>query len=580
MPRLISNPSLFSLTLAGLVLLAQACATPVVPVPADTVFLGGTILPLAREGETVEALAVRGGKIVATGSLASLASLRGPKTATVDLDGRTLMPGFVDGHGHLTAYAALADTVNVASPPAGPMLTYADIVAALRAHIADNAIPPGTIVLGWGYDDSLLAERGHPTRDVLDRASTDHPIIIAHVSGHLAAANSAGLAHFGYSAETPDPPGGIIRRWEDSNEPNGVLEETAAQRMFLSLAEGDLEAKIDQLVRAQEGVLAQGITTVQDGAASPEAYALLAETARRGLLDIDVVVLPMWNSYDTIASSGDLPFDYQNHLKVGGVKMHLDGSPQGKTAFFRDPYLVPPAGQGPDYRGYPVVPGELVDSTFVKFADLGIRVFAHANGDASADMFVHALAKAMDGRDPIPAHFVMIHAPLALEEHLDAMKRYGAVPSFFTSHVFYWGDYHRDSVMGSERAAHLSPTRWAQDRGLLFNLHSDTPIVAYDQFHLVWCAVVRETRSGQILGPEQRLSVFEALRAVTYNAAYAYGEQDLKGTLEAGKLADMILVDRDPFVVDPGELPDLRVLATWKEGELVYGSPVPAPDGS
>jgi predicted amidohydrolase YtcJ len=342
--------------------------------------------------------------------------------------------------------------------------------------------------------------------------------------------------------------------------------------MFLSLAAGDLDTKVDQLARSQQGVLAKGFTTIQDGATSPDGYALLAETARRGLLEVDVVALPLWNSYDQLAAAGDLPLDYVNRLKVGGVKMILDGSPQGKTAFFRDPYWIPPAGQGADYRGYPVVSAEVVEAAFVKFADLGIPVFAHANGDASADVFIRALEKAMAGRDPVPAHNVMIHAPLVLEEHLDVMKRYGAVPSFFTSHVFYWGDYHRDSVMGPERAAHLSPTRWAQDRELVFNLHTDTPIVVYNQFHLVWCAVVRQTRSGQILGPDQRLSVYEALRAVTYNAAWAYGEQESKGTLEPTKLADMILVSSNPFAVEPAMLREIEVLATWKEGKLVWGS--------
>jgi predicted amidohydrolase YtcJ len=576
------------LTLFILTLLAGACAAPSVPtpsvpttsVPADTIFQGGTILTLAKEGDSVEALAVRDGQIVATGTLGSMKALRGPETESVDLGGRTLMPGFVDGHSHFTAYVAMVDVVNVSSPPAGPMRNHDEIVETLAAHIQDNSIPPGTTVLGWGYDDSLLEERTHPDRDALDRASTEHPIVIAHVSGHLAAANSAGLELFGYSAETPDPPGGVIRRREGSNEPNGVLEETAAQRMFLSLAEGDFETKIDQLVRGQQRVLAEGITTVQDGATAPGSYALIAEAARRGLLEIDVVALPMWNFYDEIAAENEIPLEYTNHFKVGGVKMHLDGSPQGKTAYFRDPYVIPPAGQGPDYRGYPVVPAEVVDATFIKFADLGLPVFAHANGDASADIFVGALEKAMGGRDPIPATFVMIHAPLALEEHLDAMKVYGAVPSFFTSHVFYWGDYHRDSVMGPERAAHLSPTRWAQDRELLFNLHTDTPIVAYDQFHLVWCAVARKTRSGQVLGPDQRLSVYEALRAMTYNSAYAYGEQDRKGTLEPGKLADMILISDNPFSVDVDELQNIDVLATWKEGALVYGSPAAAPDGA
>ena len=570
MNRLILNKAVTTLALAAATLFGLGCETPPKPPAADTIFQGGTIQTLSKEGDRAEALAVRDGQIVAIGDRTTIDSYRGPKTQTVDLRGKTLMPGFVDGHGHVSFYAALADTVNVSSPPAGPMKNHDDIVIALAAFIETNQIPPGQTVMGWGYDDSLLAEKTHPTRDVLDRASTEHPVIIAHVSGHLAAANSAALAQFGYSAETPDPPGGVIRRRPDSREPNGVLEETAAQRLFITLGAGDLEAKIDQFARAQKSILAMGITTVQDGATAPENYALMRETARRGLLELDVVSLPLWNGYDQIAAEGEIPLDYVDRFKVGGIKMVLDGSPQGKTAYFREPYLVPPMGQGPDYHGYPIPPQEVVDATFIKFADLGIPVFAHANGDASADMFTGALEKAMKGRDPVPARFVMIHAPLVLEEHLDIMKRYGAVPSFFTSHVFYWGDYHRDSVMGAERAAHLSPTRWAQDREMLFNLHTDTPIVVYNQFHLVWCAVARKTRSGQVLGPDQRLTVYEALRAVTYNAAWAYGEEDRKGTLEPGKLADMIVVSSDPFTIDTDEIQNIEVLETWKDGAKVY----------
>ncbi|MFP6639959.1 MAG: amidohydrolase family protein [Myxococcota bacterium] len=538
---------------------------------ADNLYQGGPILTLEQDGETVEALATKNGRILATGSKESVAKFVGPETRQVDLGGHTLMPGFVDGHGHFTFYAALSEGVNVSSPPAGPMRSHEDIIKALRLRIAENQIPMGQTVFGWGYDDSLLGEKSHPDRDTLDRASTDHPIVLLHVSGHLAATNSRGLTSIGYSADTPDPPSGAIRRRPNSQEPNGVLEETAAYPVLGQIMQGSLEEKISQLTRAQHDVLANGITTVQDGATAPEEYALLSAAADRGLFELDVVTLPVAESYDVLAAQGPLPMDYRNRLKVGGVKLMLDGSPQGKTAYFRDPYTVPPQGQGPEYRGYPRMEQTEVNETFKRFADLGIPLFTHANGDASADMYVEALEKAMEGRDEIPALNVIIHAPLVLEEHLDVMKKYGAIPSFFTAHVFYWGDFHRDSVMGPERASHLSPTRWAQDRGLLFNLHTDTPIVPYNPFLLVWSAVERKTRSDKVLGPDQKLSVHEALRAVTYNPAWAYGEGDRKGTLTPGKLADMILVSENPYTVDPSELLKIETLATWKEDRLVYG---------
>lgn len=540
-------------------------------VGADTLYEGGPILTLEADGETVEALVTQNGQILATGSRASVEKYIGSNTRQVNLNGYTLMPAFVDGHGHFTFFASLVDGVNISSPPAGPMKDHDDIVAALQKKIKDDQIPPGESVFGWGYDDSLLLEGDHPDRDTLDRASTEHPIVLVHVSGHLATANSQALKAFNYTAETPDPPGGVLRRRPGSQEPNGVLEENAMMPAFSILMQGTPEEKIQQIVRAQQGVFAKGITTVQDGATSPEAYSLLANTADQGLLQLDVVSLPLVEAYDAITAQGVVPLEYKNRLKVGGVKLILDGSPQGKTAFFREPYLIPPPGRDKDYRGYPRIDQATTDAALKRFADLGIPLYGHANGDASADMYIEALEKAMAGRDEIPAHNVMIHAPLVLEEHLDVMKKYGAIPSFFTAHVFYWGDFHRDSVMGPERASHLSPTRWAQDREILFNMHTDTPIVPYDQFHLVWTSVERKTRSGQVLGPAQKLTVHEALRAVTYNPAWIYGEADQKGTLSPGKIADMILVSQNPYNVAPSQIPKIEILATWKDGQLMYG---------
>ena len=541
---------------------------------ADALYYGGPILTLENEGEQVEALATRGGLILATGTRASLEPHVGPETRKIDLQGRTLMPAFVDGHGHYSFFASMVDGANLSSPPAGPIRNHAEIVATLKKKIADEAIPPGQTVFGWGYDDSLLAEQTHPDRDVLDQVSTEHPVVLLHVSGHLATANSHALNQFKYTSETPDPPGGVIRRRTGSREPNGVMEENAMMPAFGFLMGGSLEEKIGQIERSQHEVFARGITTVQDGATALPTFQLLTAAADRGLLEIDVVSIPLTTDYDAAAAIGAPPMEYRNRLMIGGAKLILDGSPQGKTAYFREPYFVPPEGREKDYRGYARLPQEEVDAAFMKFADLGVPLYTHANGDASADMFVEGLKKAMAGRDQVPNLNVMIHAPLVLEEHLDVMKQYGAVPSFFTAHVFYWGDFHRDSVMGPERADHLSPTRWAQDRGILFNMHTDTPIVPYDQFHLVWSSVERKTRSGQTLGPAQKLTVHEALRAVTYNPAWAYGEGDRKGTLSAGKLADMILVSENPYTVDPSKIPDIEILATWKEDRLVHGDPI------
>lgn len=554
------------------VMIGLACdSTPQSP-PADTIYHNATVLPLTHEGARTNALATRDGKILATGSAASMKQWQGPNTKKVDLKGKTLMPGFVDGHGHLSFYAMLNQGANLSSPPAGTVRNTQQLTEQLKHFIKENQIPPGQLILGWGYDHSLLESLEHPTRDDLDQVSTEHPIIILHVSGHLSSANSRLLTLLGYGPDTPDPPGGVIRRRKGSSEPNGVLEEAASQHALFLLQQGTREERVAEIEKAQMGVLSNGITTAQDGYTSTETFGDFSEAAAQNRLILDVVSLPGWNFYDAIAKKYEIPMTYKGRFKAGGVKIVLDGSPQGKTAYLRQPYFIPPEGLAADYRGYPVVSQEIANETFMKFADLGIPVFGHANGDASADMFVEALEKSMSGRKTVPANNVMIHAPLVLQEHLDVMKKYNAVPSFFTSHVFYWGDYHRDSVLGPERAAHLSPTRWAQDREMLFTLHTDTPIVIYDPFDLLWTAVTRKTRSGKVLGPDQKLTVYEALRAMTFNTAHAYGESDRKGTLEPGKLADMIVVTENPFEVDPDALADISVLATFKEDQLVYGT--------
>jgi len=283
----------FGLTTAlGLLIVTDTPARSADAKKADAIYQNGPILTLESDGETVEALATRDGLILATGTRASLEPYLGPETREVDLKGRTLMPAFVDGHGHFTFFASLVDGVNISSPPAGPMENHAQIVAALKKKIADENIPPGETVFGWGYDDSLLAEGTHPDRDTLDQASTEHPIVLVHVSGHLATTNSKALSDFNYTAETADPPGGVLRRRPGSREPNGVLEENAMMPAFGFLMGGSPEEKINQLVRSQKQVFAKGITTVQDGATSPESFALLSAAADRGLLEIDVVSLP------------------------------------------------------------------------------------------------------------------------------------------------------------------------------------------------------------------------------------------------------------------------------------------------
>jgi predicted amidohydrolase YtcJ len=541
--------------------------------PADLVFVGEHIITMTAPDHRVGALAVRGENIVWTGPSLQAAPWIGPQTDVIQLGERALLPGFIDAHGHLTYQAAVLGLANVASPPVGPVTDIAALQRTLTDHAAARPPAPGAWIIGNGYDDSLLAEQRHPNRDDLDAVSSNHPVAVFHVSGHLAAVNSAALQAIGYDAGTADPAGGHIRRRPGSREPNGVLEETAIGpvRARALAPSGD---PLDALARALALYASRGITTVQDGALTPPGRTLLDQAAGAGRLTLDVVGYPM-----VTTATADLPVadgGYRQRLKIGGIKLVLDGSPQGKTAFLTHPYHVPPAGQDEHYRGYPTLPQQTVNALVAAALQAGVPVIAHANGDAAADMLLDAVAAS--GAAERDHRTVMIHAQTVRDDQLTRMAELGVVPSFFVAHTFYWGDWHRDSVLGAERAARISPARSALVLGLPVTVHNDAPIVPPDMLRLLWTATNRITRSGAVLGPEERLSTFEALQTITVHAARQHFDEAIKGRLEPGMLADLVMLSADPLTVPAPRLMDLQVEATWARGRRVYDAAQPIPD--
>lgn len=541
--------------------------------PADHLFVGDNIITMVSEEDRPGALAVRGQEILWVGDPDDAARWIGPETQRHELGERALLPGFIDAHGHLTFLAATLSWANLASPPVGPVTDMSSLQEELRSYISRNQIPPGSWVIGNGYDDSLITEQAHPDRRTLDAVSDRHPIVLMHVSGHLMAANSLALSRVGIDAETTDPAGGHIRRQPGSNIPNGVLEETATYPLRAKLGE-PRGNPMENLATGLERYASYGITTVQDGAISEPFIGLLKAADAAGALNLDVVIYPVVSNADTNAVSGMGFGSYLNRLKFGGVKMVLDGSPQGKTAYLTHPYHVPPAGQSTDYRGYPIYSDQATDAMVASYLQMGIPIIAHANGDAAADQLIIAVAKAAPESDH---RTVMIHAQTVREDQLDDMAKLGMVPSYFSAHTFFWGDWHRDSVLGPERAARISPTRSTLDRDMPFTVHNDAPIVPPDMIRLLWATTNRQTRSGAILGPEQRLSSFEALTAMTSNAAYQYFEESRKGTLEAGKQADLVILSENPLTTPSEELLRLKVDQTWSRGVRVFSLNETAP---
>ncbi|MBX3504230.1 MAG: amidohydrolase [Parvibaculum sp.] len=535
-----------------------------------TVYRGGTIRTMNDAAPLAEAVAISGGRILAAGSEADVAARAGRDARVVDLAGRTMLPGFVDCHGHISMTALLMGFQNLAPEPAGPIRSIEDIKSELRKFRQRTGGGRGGWLLGAMYDDSLLAEKRAVTCRDLDEVSEEQPILIYHASLHVAVVNSAALSLLGIKADTPDPQGGVIRRWPGTREPNGILEEGAITLAMPRLPQASREELLDLLDIVQERYAAWGITTAQDGATRRPDFDLLSLAAERDRLKIDVVAYPFFTHIEDLAK-GDIEMrhDY-NGFKIGGIKLMLDGSPQAKTAWLTKPYEVVPPGFDDDYRGYRIVDDEtalkLVDDAFSR----GWQVYAHCNGDAAADQFIAAIGKATKKHGVADRRSTVIHAQTLREDQLDEMARLGVIPSYFVTHTFYWGDWHRDSVLGAERASRISPVRSTIDRGMRFTLHNDSPVVPSDCRMLLWSAVNRETRSGKVLGETQRVGVMEALRGITLDAAWQHFEDDTKGSIEAGKLADLVILEQDPVEIDPSQLNKLAVVETIKRGETIY----------
>ncbi len=538
--------------------------------PADVLFVGDHILTM-EEGATTRptAVAIEADRIVWVGDRSDAATWKDQDTTVIELGERALLPGFIDAHGHFLFTAATVDFANVSSPPVGPATDIASLQQVLAKHIAEKQLKAGEWVIGYGYDDSSLSEKRHPTRDDLDAVSIEHPIVLTHVSGHLMAASSSALAAAGITSHSADPEGGQIRRRTGSSEPNGVLEETATVPLRKQAAP---KWSADLIQRALQAYAAFGVTTIQDAASDAAGIDLLRQFAGTGALTQDVIVYPVLRPDDI---DGELPYTFRqtrNGLRIGGVKLVLDGSPQGKTAYLSQPYRRPPEGKPMDYRGYPIQDQDSLDRLVDYALSRKIQLIAHANGDAAGDMLLDAVETSLGRMSSLPDHrTVMIHAQTVRRDQLDRMRELQVMPSFFAAHTFYWGDWHRDSVLG-KRAQQISPARSTLERGIPFTVHNDSPIVPSDMIRLLWATTNRQTRSGKVLGADQRVSTEVALAAMTRVAAWQNFEEGDKGTLTAGKLADLVVLSANPLTLATGQLLDLKVMATYSRGVRLFAA--------
>jgi predicted amidohydrolase YtcJ len=549
--------------------LGLASATAVEP--AERIIRGGGIVTVNPAQPAAEAVAIRGGRIVAVGTEADVMRHKGPNTQVTELAGRTLVPGFVDGHSHFFTCGEVQVQALCASPPAGTCRTVADVIGKLKQLQERQKVGPGKFVVGFGYDPELLAEKRAPTKQELDAAFPDNPVILVHVSGHGAMLNSKALSFYGITAATPTPVGGVIGREAGSQEPDGLLFETAFLPIFAKVPGPSDDELLRLITTGQELYLREGITTAQEGATMKHQLDLLRIMADRGLLKLDVVALPFITELDTVFAGGPPRAEkaYTNRLRIGGVKIVMDGSPQGRTAAFTTPYLTDgPAGQQ-KWNGELSFPQPMLNEMVKKVYDGGAPLFVHCNGDAAIDALLEAHRFA-SGDDPAkPRGTVGVHSQFIRPDQLRKYAAWKITPSFFTLHCFYFGDTHIAN-RGLDQAAFISPLKSARALGLRPSNHTDFNVSPLSQLFTIHTAVNRVTRSGHVLGANERVTPLEALEAVTIDGARQYGEEAAKGSIEVGKLADLVILSGNPLTVDPATIQDVRVEETIKDGATAW----------
>jgi hypothetical protein len=552
--------------------LLPALARAAEPGTADTIYYGGPILTMnGDDASYAEAVVVDEGKIVFVGAKAKALERKADATRLRDLGGKAMLPGFIDAHSHFMFALQMVNQVNVAGPPVGPASDIPSTLAAIQAYQAQAKVPVGGWLVGWGYDPEGLAEGRHITKLDLDPQFPDHKVMLIHVSGHGAVLNSKALAFAGIDAATETPPGGIINRLPGSKEPAGLLMETAYLPLTERVPQPSEGELLERMTSAQAMYARRGYTHAQDGATRQKDVDFLMKAADEGRVFLDVASLPLFIDAPKILSDPRYRFGaYHGGLKLQAIKFVQDGSPQGKTAYVTTPYLTGGPGGQKDWRGETTQPKQAFLSQVKGVLDAGIQVFIHANGDAAIDEAIEAVDKAgvtaADDR-----RTVVIHSQFQRPDQLDEYVRLGMSPSYFTNHCFFWGDVHIRNI-GREKADFISPIGAAKAKGIVFSNHTDFNVTPLDPFFVLWTAMARESRSGQVLGVDQRVDAYTALQGLTTGPAWQLFEEDRKGQIREGLLADFAILSADPAKTAVAEIRGLRVLETIKEDRTIFSS--------
>lgn len=521
------------------------------------IFYNGPIITIEEE-EIVEAVLIENGVINEVGNYEEIIK-KSPEVEKINLDGKTLLPAFLDSHSHFSGTA-----IALLQVPLEEAVSIEEIVEKLNGFIEVNNLNHDKWVIGKGYDHNQLTEKVHPTLDDLDKVSKDIPILIQHKSGHAGVFNSKALELLGVTIDTESPNGGLIGKKD--NKLTGYMEENAFIEYMQKAPMPNANELFNAYIQAQEKYLSNGISTIQEGMMVSQIIPLYEALINNKVLKADLIGYAGLEAAEKLINKfKDSVMKYNNNFKLGGYKIFLDGSPQARTAWMLTPYL------GDDeYCGYGTMKFEDVCDVIKEATRNNMQIFAHCNGDAAAQQFIDAIKiVSKEGYDVEGLRPVMIHAQLLNLNQLSDVKELGIIPSFFVAHVYHWGDIHIKNF-GIDRASKISPTASALENNILFTFHQDSPVIEPDMMETIHCAVNRKTKNGILLGESERISVIEALKAVTINAAYQYFEEDKKGSIKVGKNADFVILDQNPLEVPVDKLKEIKVLETIRNGVTIF----------
>ena len=520
----------------------------------EKIYINGDFLTL--EEDNIEAIYIKDNRIKKVGTKKDILNLKSNETEIVDLNGKTIMPSFVDSHSH---FFAVANNLLQVSLEGAKNIN--EIQEKLLKYKEENNIEKGKWILANGYDNNILEEKRHINKQEIDKILPDNPVVIQHKSGHNGIFNSMGLKLLNITENTQSPEGGKIEKI--NGKLTGFLEENAFIENIKKVPMPEIEDLVKMVGKAEKKYASYGITTVQEGMFTKELIPIYKKIVNDNKLTLDVIAFMDVKAKNEIEYSFSKNIRrYKNRFKIRGIKIFLDGSPQARTAWMRTPYI-----DDENHFGYSTMSDKQVKEALTLAYKENLQILAHCNGDMAAQQYINCIKDIEGNIEKLRP--VLIHGQLLGIDQLKEIKKLGIIPSYFISHIYYWGDIHIKNF-GIERADKISPAGSSIKNNIIFTFHQDSPVIEPNMLETIWCAVNRKTKNGILLGKEEKIEVINAIKALTINAAYQYSEENEKGSIKEGKLADLIILDKNPIKVEKEKIKEIKILETIKEGKTIY----------